>query len=146
MSPEQVAAEEGFHVLAWVGDYFQIPTVGVVVDPTHIPLDSPALLGVVRANQLALRLIAEHPDRGVDYLTWFLDRLTRDEAQRYFDRYVGPYFLADRKVNPDMTQRSIDAVATELGVATTRSRRLLRTTSHKHLNQEAEKPWHRTKI
>jgi ABC-type nitrate/sulfonate/bicarbonate transport system substrate-binding protein len=119
MSPEQVAAEEGFHVLAWVGDHFQIPTVGVVVDPTHIPLDSPALLGVVRANQRALRLLAEQPGRGVDYLAWFLDRLTRDEVQRYFDRYVGPYFLADRKIDPDMTQQSIDAVATELGVATT---------------------------
>jgi ABC-type nitrate/sulfonate/bicarbonate transport system substrate-binding protein len=121
MSPEQVAAEEGFHVLAWVGDHFQIPTVGVVVDPTHIPLDSPALLGVVRANQQALRLLAEQPSRGVDYLAWFLDRLTRDEVQRYFDRYVGPYFLADRKIDPDMTQQSIDAVATELGVATTRA-------------------------
>lgn len=25
LSPEQVAEEEGFHVLAWVGDHFQIP-------------------------------------------------------------------------------------------------------------------------
>ncbi len=121
MSPEQVAAEEGFHVLSWVGDHFQIPTVGVVVDPTQIPLDSPALVGVARANQRALRLLAEHPGRGVDYLLWFLDRLTRDEAQRYFDRYVGPYFRADRTVDPDKAQRSIDAVATELGVATTRA-------------------------
>jgi hypothetical protein len=38
-SPEQVAEEEGFHVLAWVGDHIQIPTVGVAVDPVHIPLD-----------------------------------------------------------------------------------------------------------
>jgi ABC-type nitrate/sulfonate/bicarbonate transport system substrate-binding protein len=121
MSPEQVAAEEGFHVLAWVGDHFQIPTVGVVVDQTQIPLDSPALLGVVRANQRALRLLAEQPGRGVDYLMWFLDRLTRDEAQLYFDRYVGPYFLANRKIDPDITQRSIDAVAAELGIATTRA-------------------------
>jgi ABC-type nitrate/sulfonate/bicarbonate transport system substrate-binding protein len=121
MSPEQVAAEEGFHVLAWVGDHFQIPTVGVVVDPMHIPLDNPALLGVVRANQRALGLLAEHPDRGVDYLTWFLDRLTREEAQRYFDRYVGPYFLANRIVDLSTAQQSIDAVATELGVATTRA-------------------------
>jgi ABC-type nitrate/sulfonate/bicarbonate transport system substrate-binding protein len=121
MSPEQVAAEEGFHVLAWVGDHFQIPTVGVVVDPTHIPLDSPALLGVARANQRALRLLADHPGRGVDYLLWFLDRLTREEAQRYFDRYVGPYFLANRVVDLAAAQQSIDAVATELGVATTRA-------------------------
>jgi ABC-type nitrate/sulfonate/bicarbonate transport system substrate-binding protein len=121
MAPEQVVAEEGFHVLAWVGDHFQIPTVGIVVDPTHIPLDSPALLSVVRANQRALRLLAEQPGRGVDYLAWFLDRLTREEAQRHYDHYVGPYFIADRKVDPEITQQSIDAVATELGVATTRA-------------------------
>lgn len=29
IGPEQVAEEEGFHVLAWVGDHFQIPTVGI---------------------------------------------------------------------------------------------------------------------
>src|ERR1700738_991251 len=34
------AEEEGFHVLAWVGDYFQIPTVGIAVDPTLNPIDS----------------------------------------------------------------------------------------------------------
>ena len=62
LSPEQVAEEEGFHLLAWVGDHFQIPTVGVAVDPAHIPLDSPALQALVRANQ-----------RGTTYpmlLTW----------------------------------------------------------------------------
>jgi len=37
LSPEQVAEEEGFHLLAWVGDHFQIPTVGVAVDPAHPP-------------------------------------------------------------------------------------------------------------
>jgi ABC-type nitrate/sulfonate/bicarbonate transport system substrate-binding protein len=58
LSPEQVAEEEGFHVLAWVGDHFQIPTVGIVVDPVHIPLDSPALQALGRANERALRLIA----------------------------------------------------------------------------------------
>jgi hypothetical protein len=55
LSPEQVAQEEGFHLLAWVGDHFQIPTVGVAVDPVHIPLDSPVLQALVRANQRALR-------------------------------------------------------------------------------------------
>ena len=35
LSPEQVAEEEGFHVLAWVGDHFQIPTVGIAVDPAQ---------------------------------------------------------------------------------------------------------------
>jgi len=41
LGPEQVAEEEGFHLLAWVGDHFQIPTVGVAVDPVHIPWTAP---------------------------------------------------------------------------------------------------------
>ncbi|BBZ45534.1 ABC transporter substrate-binding protein [Mycobacterium parmense] len=117
LSPEQVADEEGFHVLAWVGDHFQIPTVGVAVDPAHTPLDSPALQGVVRANQRALRTLAEQPGRAVDYVAWFLDRLTREEAHRYYDRYVRPYFVPDRRIDPGAGQRAIDAVAHELGVA-----------------------------
>ena len=117
LSPEQVAAEEGFNVLAWVGDHFRIPTVGVVVDPDHIALDSPALRALVRANQRALRFLAENPSRAVDYVAWFLDRLTRDEAQRYYERYVGPYFTPGRKVDLNVAQQAIDAVAGELGVA-----------------------------
>jgi ABC-type nitrate/sulfonate/bicarbonate transport system substrate-binding protein len=116
LSPEQVAAEEGFHVLAWVGDHFRIPTVGVAVDPGHIPLDSPAVQGVVQANQRALQLLAEKPDRAVSYVNWFLDRLTRDEAQQYYERYVGPYFIAGRKVDIGLAQQAVDAVAGELGV------------------------------
>jgi ABC-type nitrate/sulfonate/bicarbonate transport system substrate-binding protein len=117
LSPEQVAAEEGFHLLAWIGDHFQIPTVGVAVDPVHIPLDSPALQALVRANQRALRTLAEQPSLAVDYVAWFLDRLTRDEAQQYYERYVGPYFTPDRQVDLNIAQQAIDAVAAELGVA-----------------------------
>jgi hypothetical protein len=36
MAPEAIAAEHDWQVLAWVGDLFQIPTVGVAVDPTYI--------------------------------------------------------------------------------------------------------------
>ncbi len=117
LSPEQVAAEEGFHLLAWVGDHFQIPTVGVAVDPAHIPPDSPALQAMVRANQRALRLLVEQPDRAVDYINWFLDRLTREEAQQYYERYVGPYFTPDYRVDLSVAQQAVDAVAGELGVA-----------------------------
>lgn len=117
LSPEQVAEEEGFHVLAWVGDHFQIPTVGVAVDPTRIPLDAPALQGLVRANQRALRTIAEQPGLTVDYLASFLNRLTRDEAQRHYARYIGPYFTPDGQVDRAIVQQAIDAVAAELGVA-----------------------------
>ena len=117
LSPEQVAEEEGFRLLAWVGDHFQIPTVGVVVDPVHIPLDSPALQALVRANKRALRTIAEQPRLAVDYIASFLNRLTRDEAQRYYERYVGPYFTPDGQVDLNIARQAIDAVAAELGVA-----------------------------
>jgi ABC-type nitrate/sulfonate/bicarbonate transport system substrate-binding protein len=117
LSPEQVAAEEGFHLLAWVGDHFQIPTVGVAVDPVHIPLDSPALQALVRANQRALRTIAGKPSLAVDYIASFLNRLTRDEAQRHYELYVGPYFTPDGQVDLKIAQHAIDAVAAELDVA-----------------------------
>ena len=117
LSPEQVAEEERFHVLAWVGDHFQVPTVGVAVDPAHIPLDSPALQALVRANRRALRTIAGQPDVAVDYIVTFLNRLTRDEAHRFYERYIGPYFNSDGQVDLDIAQHGIDAVAAELGVA-----------------------------
>ncbi|MCV7091451.1 ABC transporter substrate-binding protein [Mycobacterium interjectum] len=116
MAPEQVAEEEGFHVLAWVGDHLQIPTVGVAVDATRLQVDSPAVQAVVRANQRALRTMAERPDLAVDYVASFLDRLTRDEAQRHYERYVGPCYTADGRVDLDIAQRGLDAVAAELGV------------------------------
>src|SRR5262249_21246054 len=117
LSPEQVADEEGFRLLAWVGDHFQIPTVGVAVDPAHIPLDSPALQGLVRANQRALRTIAEKPSLAVDYIASFLNRPTRDEAPRHYERYIGPYFTPDGQVDVGIARQAIDAVAAELGVA-----------------------------
>jgi ABC-type nitrate/sulfonate/bicarbonate transport system substrate-binding protein len=117
LSPEQVVEEEGLHLLAWVGDHFQIPTVGVAVDPAHIPLDSPALQALVRANQRALRTIAEQPRLAVDYVASLLNRLTRDEAQRYWQRYIGPFFTPHGQVDLDLARQAIDAVAAELGVA-----------------------------
>ncbi len=65
LAPEQIADEQGFHVLAWVGDHFEIPTVGVAVDPARLQIDSPAVQAVVRANQRALRTIADRPDLAV---------------------------------------------------------------------------------
>ncbi|HUH67950.1 MAG TPA: hypothetical protein VLZ05_03180 [Mycobacterium sp.] len=80
-------------------------------------MDSPALRALVRANQRALRTLAEQPSRAIDYIAWFLDRLTRDEAQQYYERYVGPYFTPDRQLDLNIAQQAIDAVAAELGVA-----------------------------
>jgi ABC-type nitrate/sulfonate/bicarbonate transport system substrate-binding protein len=117
LSPDQVAEEEGFNLLAWVGDHFQIPTVGVAVDSARIPLDNPALQALVRANQRALHTIAGKPSLAVDYIATFLQRLTRDEVQQYYERYVGPYFTPDGQVDLDVAQQAIDAVAAELGVA-----------------------------
>ncbi len=117
LSPEQVAEEEGFHVLAWVGDHIQIPTVGIAVDPAHIPLKDPALQALVRANNRALRTIAEQPSLAVDYVASFLSRLTHDEAQQYYERYIHPSFTSDGHADLNIAQQGIDAVAAELGVA-----------------------------
>ncbi|MGA9599456.1 MAG: ABC transporter substrate-binding protein [Methylocystis sp.] len=117
LSPEQVAAEEGFSVLAWVGDHFQIPTVGIAVDSARIPLEDPALQALVRANRRALVAIAEQPRLALHYIGAFLGRVTREEAQHYYERYIGPYFTSDGRVDLAVAQRAVDAVAAELGVA-----------------------------
>jgi ABC-type nitrate/sulfonate/bicarbonate transport system substrate-binding protein len=117
LGPEQVAQEEGFHVLAWVGDHFQIPTVGIAADAAHFKGGDPALQALVRANGRALKRVADQPDLAVDYLASFLNRLTRDEVQRFYERYIGPYFTADGRVDLDTAQAAVDAVAEELGVS-----------------------------
>jgi ABC-type nitrate/sulfonate/bicarbonate transport system substrate-binding protein len=127
LGPEQVADEEGFHVLAWVGDHFPIPTVGVAVDATRLRTDSPALQAVVRANRRALRTMAERPDVAINYLASFLDRLTPDEAQRHYERYIGPHFNADGRVDLDIARRAVDTVAAELGVASIPADRIYQT-------------------
>lgn len=119
LAPEQVAAEEGFHVLAWVGDHFQIPTVGVAVDATRLRIDAPAVQAVVRANQRALRTLADRPDLTIDYLASFLNRLTRAEVRNHYERYIGPYFTSDGRVDLGVARRAVDAVAAELGVPST---------------------------
>jgi ABC-type nitrate/sulfonate/bicarbonate transport system substrate-binding protein len=117
MGPEQVAEEEGFHVLAWVGDHFRIPTVGIVVDPSHNPIDSPAVQALVRANERALQTMADRPDLAITYLGSFLNRLTREEVQRYYEHYIAPYYTSDGHVDLDVAQHAVDAVAAELGIA-----------------------------
>ncbi len=117
LGPEQIAAEEGFHVLAWVGDHFQIPTVGIAADSTHFQIDNPALQALVKANQRALKTVAAQPALAVDHIASFLNRMTRDEVQRYYERYIGPYFTSDGRVDLDTARQAVDAVAAELGVA-----------------------------
>jgi ABC-type nitrate/sulfonate/bicarbonate transport system substrate-binding protein len=117
LGPEQVAEEEGFHVLAWVGDHFQIPTVGIAVDPTHNPIDSPAVQALVRANQRALKTMADQTDLAITYIASFLNRMTHQEVQRYYEHYIQPYYTSDGRVNLDVARHAVDAVAAELGVA-----------------------------
>ncbi|OBG31867.1 ABC transporter substrate-binding protein [Mycobacterium sp. E3198] len=128
LAPEQVAAEEGFHVLAWVGDHFQIPTVGVAVDAARLRIDAPAVQAVVRANQRALRALADRPDLTIDYLASFLNRLTRDEVRRHYERYIGPHFTSDGRVDLDIARRAVDAVAAELGVVSAPADQIYRPT------------------
>ncbi len=116
LSPEQVAEEEGFKLLAWIGDHFQIPTVGIAVDPAHIPLDSPALKALVRANKRALQTLSTQPDLAIHYIASFLNRLTRNEAQQYYERYIRPYYNQDGHVDLNLAQQAINAVAAELNV------------------------------
>jgi NAD(P)-dependent dehydrogenase (short-subunit alcohol dehydrogenase family) len=117
MGPEQVAEEEGFHVLAWVGDHFQIPTVGIAVDATRNPIDSPPLQALVRANQRALKTMADQPDLAIRYIASFFNRMTNQEVQRYYERYIQPYYTSDGRVHLDVARHAVDAVAAELGVA-----------------------------
>ncbi len=118
VGPAQIAAEEGFQVLAWVGDHFQIPTVGIAVDPNHVHIDSAAVQGLVRANRRALRAMAEQPNLAVDYIASFLSRMTREEVQRYYEHYIRPCYTIDGRVDLNIAQQGIDAVAAELGVET----------------------------
>lgn len=117
LGPEQVAEEEGFHVLAWVGDHFQVPTVGIAVDASTIGVDSPAVQALVRANRRALQTMADRPDLAVDYIAAFLNRLTRDEVQSYYERYVHPYYTPDGRVDLGTARRAVQVIADELGVA-----------------------------
>ena len=54
----------------------------------------------------------------VECIALFLKRLPRDEVQRYHERYIGPCFTSDGRVDLNVAQHAVDAVATERGVAT----------------------------
>src|SRR5262249_39181761 len=48
----------------------------------------------------------------------FLDGLPGEEAQQYYERYIGPHFPSDGRVDLNVAQHAVDAVATELGITT----------------------------
>ena len=94
----------------------KLPT-SAASDPARISLNDPALRALARANRRALVTIAEQPQLAIDYVATFLDRLTSEEARQYYDRYIGPYFNSDGRVDLAIAQRAVAAVAAELGVA-----------------------------
>ncbi|WP_382466085.1 ABC transporter substrate-binding protein [Streptomyces noursei] len=119
MAPEAVAAEHGWQVPAWVGDHFQIPTVGVAVDPTHISPDDPAVQAVVRADRRALQVIHNDPDTTVRHMRTFLGGQTEEEVRAHYARFIAPYFTTDGHADLAVGDSAITAVATELGVPAT---------------------------
>ncbi|MET7309720.1 MULTISPECIES: ABC transporter substrate-binding protein [unclassified Streptomyces] len=119
MAPEALAAEYGWNVLAYVGDHFRIPTVGVAVDPTYIDPDSPAVQAVVRAHRRALQVIQKDPDTTLRYLGNFLGRHTGDEIRAHYEKFIAPYFSPDGHTDLAAAQAGLTAVAAELGVSAT---------------------------
>jgi NitT/TauT family transport system substrate-binding protein len=118
LAPEVTAQENGLRVLAFIGDYFRYPTVGVAVDPTHLAPDDPAVLAVVRANRRALRTIRDQPDLAVRYVNALIPSLSETEARRHYERYVAPHFTADGRHDPSIAAQAVPAVAEELGAST----------------------------
>ncbi|MFF1610639.1 ABC transporter substrate-binding protein [Amycolatopsis sp. NPDC058278] len=119
MAPEAVAAEQGWRVLAWVGDHFRIPTVGVAVDPTHLRPDDPGVQAVVRAHRRALRVLHDDPGTTVRYIQSFLGGHTAAEARAHYEAFIAPHFTTDGHVDFAVAHAAITAVATELAVPAT---------------------------
>nr|WP_237554974.1 ABC transporter substrate-binding protein [Streptomyces sp. SID4948] len=118
LAPEVTAAENGLRLLAFVGDHFRIPTVGIAVDSSRTSPDDPAVQALVRANRRALRTIHDEPDLAVRYVNDLVPGLSREEARRHYERYVAPYFTADGRHDPAVAARALADVAAELGVST----------------------------
>ena len=119
MAPEAVATEYSWQMLAWVGDHFQIPTVGVAVDPTYIDPNDPAVQAVVRAHRRALHVVRNDPDTALRHMHTFLGRHTADEIRSHYQRFVAPYFTTDGQADLAVGDAAIKAVATELGIPAT---------------------------
>ncbi|GAA3440437.1 ABC transporter substrate-binding protein [Kutzneria kofuensis] len=113
MAPEAMA---GLRVLAWVGDHFRIPTVGVAVDPTHIRPDDPAVQAVVRAHQRALQVIHNDPGTTTKHMRTFLGRHTAEEIQSHYKTFIAPHYTTDGRADLATGAKAITAVAAELGV------------------------------
>ena len=118
LAPEVTAEENGLRLLAFAGDHFKMPTVGVAVDPTYLAAGDPAVQALVRANRQALRTISDQPDLSAQYVNALIPSLTPTQARQFYGRYVAPYFTADGRHDPSVAAHALSAVAQELGVST----------------------------
>ncbi|MFG2044464.1 ABC transporter substrate-binding protein [Dactylosporangium sp. NPDC048998] len=118
LAPEVTAQENGLRLLAFVGDHFRIPTVGVAVDPTHLAPDDPAVLALVRANRRALRTIRDEPDLAVRYVNALIPSLSETQARQHYERYIAPYFTIDGRHDPSVAAQAVSSMAKELGMST----------------------------
>ena len=120
--------EHGHASWGWLGVAIQNVTPPITeslcLDPDHptgalvasVTTDSPAVQALVGANERALKRMADQPDLAIKYIAAFLNRMTHQEVQRYYERYVQPYYTSDGQVNLDVARHAVDAVAAELGV------------------------------
>lgn len=118
LAPEVTAQENGLRLLAFVGDHFKIPTVGVAVDPNHIAPDDPAVVALVRANRRALRTIRDEPELAARYVNALIPSLSETEARQHYERYVATRFTVDGRHDPTVAAQAVSSVAEELGVST----------------------------
>ena len=88
------------------------------MDPTHIALNDPAVLALVRANRRALSTIRDEPDLAVRYVNALIPSLSETDARRHYERYVTPYFTADGRHDPSVAAQAVSSMAEELGVST----------------------------
>lgn len=116
MAPLAVAAENGWRILAFAGDHFRIPTVGLAVDPTRLDPDDPAVQAVVRAHRRALRVIRDDAGTTVRCLRTFLSGHTEDEVRSHYEEFIAPCFSTDGLADLAAGDAAIAAVAAELGV------------------------------
>lgn len=119
IAPEAVAAEYGWRVLAWMGDHFQIPTVGLAVDTTYTDPDDPAVQAVLRAHRRALKVIRDDPDTTVRQMLTFLGGHTEEEVRAHYATFIAPHFTLDGQVDLAVADAAITAVSAELGVPAT---------------------------
>jgi NitT/TauT family transport system substrate-binding protein len=115
LAPEVTAADNGLRLLEFMGDDFQIPTVGIAVDPTYISPDDPAVSALVRANRRALGAIHDDPELAARYIRALIPRLNLEQARQHYERYIAPYFSINGYYNPALAKQALSSVAKELG-------------------------------